>query len=206
MADREGRLEYRPKRIDAEIFPYQKDLDIEGMLWKLVPDFISIYQVNGSKYIQINNFLKHQHIHPHEAKSILPPLADDNVLTSQDMSLQCNDNGIAMSGTSETSQRSETKSGSKDTSKSPSNTLSDQEEPDDNVLTSQDMSLQCNDNGIAMSGTSETSQRSETKSGSKDTSKSPSNTLSDQEEPDDNVLTSQDMSLQCNDNGIAMSG
>ncbi len=73
MADREGRLEDRPKRIKAEILPYD-DCDAEKLLTALAgKGFIVRYSVNGENYLQINNFLKHQNPHPKEADSEIPP-------------------------------------------------------------------------------------------------------------------------------------
>lgn len=86
LADREGRLEDRPFRIKAEIFPYDKVEDEEkwtnellNMLNKSPGMFILRYQdpSNGISYIQILNFLLHQKPHPHEKKSIIPPPSKD---------------------------------------------------------------------------------------------------------------------------------
>ena len=72
MADREGRLEDRPKRIKAEILPYD-NCDIEKLLWALTTKaFILRYSINGGNYIQITNFLKHQTPHMKEAESTVP--------------------------------------------------------------------------------------------------------------------------------------
>jgi hypothetical protein len=76
MADRNGRLEDRPKRIKAEIFPYDS-VSIEKLLNVItLHDFTLHYEGNGKNYIQIINFEKHQNPHPHEAKSIIPPCND----------------------------------------------------------------------------------------------------------------------------------
>jgi len=72
LADRAGRLEDRPRRIKAEIFPYE-DCDIESMLQSLTSKgFIIRYSVDGIHYIAIPNFSKHQNPHIKEAQSILP--------------------------------------------------------------------------------------------------------------------------------------
>jgi len=71
MADREGRLEYRPKRIKVEILPYD-NCNIEKLLQQLSKDFITIYEVCGEKYIQINKFKEHQNPHIKEAASTIP--------------------------------------------------------------------------------------------------------------------------------------
>jgi hypothetical protein len=72
LADREGRLEDRPRRIKGELFPYN-DINAGELLSELSSfGFIVRYEVKGSKYIQIPNFSKHQRIHPHEATSQIP--------------------------------------------------------------------------------------------------------------------------------------
>ncbi len=63
IADREGRLEDRPKRIKAEILPYD-DCDVDKFLNDLQSHgFIKRYEVDGKRYIQIINFKKHQNPH-----------------------------------------------------------------------------------------------------------------------------------------------
>jgi hypothetical protein len=72
LADREGRLEDRPKRIGAFVFPYE-DYDVDALLNQLHEHgFILRYEVDGGKYIQIINFKKHQNPHPKEAASVIP--------------------------------------------------------------------------------------------------------------------------------------
>ena len=72
MADREGRLEDRPKRIKGEIFPYD-DFDVDALLEELSEHgFIIRYEAHGNKYIQIVNFVKHQNPHKKEASSEFP--------------------------------------------------------------------------------------------------------------------------------------
>lgn len=77
IADREGRLEDRPKRIKAEILPYD-DCDVDKFLNDLQSHgFIKRYEVDGKRYIQIINFKKHQNPHIKEAASIIPPPPED---------------------------------------------------------------------------------------------------------------------------------
>lgn len=72
LADREGRLEDRPKKIKIEILVYD-DFDVDSLLDILVGgDFILRYEVGGKKYIQINNFTKHQTPHHKEIASDIP--------------------------------------------------------------------------------------------------------------------------------------
>lgn len=73
LADCDGRLEDRPKRIKAELFPFE-DCDIEGLLGQLVAKgFIDRYQVDERKVIQVLTFKKHQRPHHKEASLGLPP-------------------------------------------------------------------------------------------------------------------------------------
>lgn len=81
MADREGRLEDRPKRIKAQCLPYDDDIkqafDVDDLLTKLSEGrdpFITRYEVDGSRLIQINKWHDHQSPHPKEAQSLLPPV------------------------------------------------------------------------------------------------------------------------------------
>ena len=73
IADREGRLEDRPKRIKAEVLPYD-DCDIDQLLNQLAEHgFIIRYEIAGNRYIQVTNFSKHQNPHVREAASNIPP-------------------------------------------------------------------------------------------------------------------------------------
>lgn len=72
MADREGRLEDRPKRIKAEIFPYD-DLDANALLDELARcGHIIRYESEGQRFIHINGFVDHQRPHHLEEKSVIP--------------------------------------------------------------------------------------------------------------------------------------
>jgi hypothetical protein len=75
IADKEGRLEDRPKRIKAELFPYDEGLDVSAMLQDLArggDPLIRRYIVNGAGYIVIPKFLDHQRPHASEVPSVLP--------------------------------------------------------------------------------------------------------------------------------------
>jgi hypothetical protein len=80
LADVKGRLEDRPSRIRARIFPYEPHIDIESLLNELAspPEFFIVrYQVEQSRYIEITNFRKHQNPSTKEkqAGSSIPPRA-----------------------------------------------------------------------------------------------------------------------------------
>ena len=94
-ADREGRFEWRPKRIKAVILPYD-DCNIEEMLMSLhVMTFIDMYETPSGTIGLIPKFKEHQNPHPHEARSRLPQKAESNQchemsLHVSDMSVKCN--------------------------------------------------------------------------------------------------------------------
>ncbi len=74
LADREGRLPDRPKKIKAEIMAYDS-LDVDSALAQLTTaGFLIRYEVDGQRYIQVDNWLKHQHPHPREDPSAIPPV------------------------------------------------------------------------------------------------------------------------------------
>lgn len=82
IADRMGRLEYRPKRIKGELLPFD-NIDVTPLLDELSGwGLIKFYEVDGSKYIWIPAFLKHQNPHRREAKSTLPPHPEDSFTDS----------------------------------------------------------------------------------------------------------------------------
>lgn len=71
-ADREGRLEDRPKRIKAECLPYD-ETECDDLLNELAAHgFITRYVVEGTGYIAINEFAKHQNPHQRELPSVIP--------------------------------------------------------------------------------------------------------------------------------------
>jgi hypothetical protein len=72
IADKAGRLEDRPKRIRAEVLPYD-NCDIDAMLSALERGgFILRYAVDGVRAIQVVNWDKHQNPHMKEAESTIP--------------------------------------------------------------------------------------------------------------------------------------
>lgn len=73
LADREGRVEDRPKRIAARALPYDRAADVGAMLRELDrAGFIARYTVGDVAVIQILNFSKHQTPHGTEKDSELP--------------------------------------------------------------------------------------------------------------------------------------
>jgi hypothetical protein len=73
LADRDGRLECRPLRIKAELFPYD-NCDILGLLKQLADrGFVRAYESGDYKVIEIPRFGDHQRCHPDERDEGLPP-------------------------------------------------------------------------------------------------------------------------------------
>lgn len=73
IADREGRLEDRPRRIKALILPYDDDADANDLIERLAAaGFVERYEASGVKCIRIVNFLLHQQPHYKEVASVLP--------------------------------------------------------------------------------------------------------------------------------------
>lgn len=81
LADREGRLEDRPKRIKMAIFPADS-VDVDVSLARLAKlGFIARYEARGIACIQVLNFAKHQNPHVREAASELPAMGDTDAST-----------------------------------------------------------------------------------------------------------------------------
>ena len=72
LCDREGRVEDRPKKIKAELLPYDA-CDGDELLSMLADaGFISRYEVGEKRVIQVLEFAKHQNPHVKEGPSSLP--------------------------------------------------------------------------------------------------------------------------------------
>lgn len=77
LADREGRVEDRPKKLKAKALPYDINVDADVMLNDLQSGgFLVRYEADGGKYIQILTFSKHQKPHSNESQSVIPPWKD----------------------------------------------------------------------------------------------------------------------------------
>lgn len=89
LADREGRIEDRPKRIKGELFPYDS-VEVDPLLQELVNwGFINRYIADGKKVIAINNFLEHQYPHGKEADSELPDINGVYTVNERDYKSGC---------------------------------------------------------------------------------------------------------------------
>jgi hypothetical protein len=84
-ADRDGRLEDRPRRLKAEILAFD-NANVEKMLDELAAGadpFLVRYEAKGSRFIQILNFQKHQNPHVREAHSTIPAPGQHSASTRQ---------------------------------------------------------------------------------------------------------------------------
>lgn len=72
LADRDGRMEDRPKRIKAELLPFD-DANVDQLLNELARfGFILRYEVEGERYIQVLKFSEHQTPHVREQAGTIP--------------------------------------------------------------------------------------------------------------------------------------
>lgn len=89
IADREGRLEDRPKRIKKELLGYDdvSTDEVSGMLQSLHDTgFIIRYATQDKDYIQVINFGKHQNPHVKEKASEIPPPPEEPTYREPDTS------------------------------------------------------------------------------------------------------------------------
>lgn len=101
LADKEGRLEDRPKRIKAEIFPYF-DADVDALLNALsTRGFVVRYEAAGSRVMQVVNFCKHQRPHSNEVASIIPeptalPIKSEGLATKVESAANQGEQGFGL--------------------------------------------------------------------------------------------------------------
>lgn len=106
IADKEGRLDDRPKKIKAMLLPFD-EADCDALLQQLNDHkFIIRYRVNGERYIQISNWKKHQNPHCKEAASEIPAPIENDKSTGQE---QCKEDAEEEKKDSESPQDVENK-------------------------------------------------------------------------------------------------
>lgn len=77
IADKEGRLEDRPRRIHASCLPYDQ-VNVDSCLDQLWnKGFIHRYSVGEKRFIEIVNWKRHQNPHHKEADSEIPKYQED---------------------------------------------------------------------------------------------------------------------------------
>ncbi|UXE40641.1 hypothetical protein [Raoultella ornithinolytica] len=106
IADKEGRLDDRQKKIKAMLLPFD-EADCDALLQQLNDHkFIIRYRVNGECYIQISNWKKHQNPHCKEAASEIPAPLENDKSTGQE---QCKEDAEEEKKDSESIQDVENK-------------------------------------------------------------------------------------------------
>ena len=108
MADREGRLEDRPKRIKAELLPYD-ECNADALLGELAQGgFIIRYEAAGHRYIQVTAFSKHQCPNVKELASTIPQPPENTASYDSTVPAQCQDDAsISLIGTEQNNTEQE---------------------------------------------------------------------------------------------------
>jgi hypothetical protein len=72
VADRDGRMQWAPRKLKAQIFPYD-DVEVYKLAEELTAaGLMHIYEIDGQAYAWIPGFAKHQRPHPKEPESTVP--------------------------------------------------------------------------------------------------------------------------------------
>jgi hypothetical protein len=72
LADREGRMEWRPGRVKATLFPY-RPVDVVALAADLDEiGKVQLYETAGVALLWVPGFVRHQRPHPKEPASVLP--------------------------------------------------------------------------------------------------------------------------------------
>jgi len=101
IADFKGCIELRPKRLKVQLLPYD-ECDFESIVINLEKSgFISIYSVQGQRYIKIINFEKHQNPHKNERESgsDIPDILERDDLSNKNNDLENIKNNPDKNGT-----------------------------------------------------------------------------------------------------------
>lgn len=84
IADKEGRMDDRPKKIKALVLPFD-EVDCDELLSQLLGrGFITRYSVNNCDYIQVNNWKKHQNPHCKESASCIPGQCNEDTKSGKE--------------------------------------------------------------------------------------------------------------------------
>lgn len=95
LADREGRIHYRPKKIKMELFPGDT-IDVEPLILELVSHgFVSTYISDGIDVLEVVNFVKHQNPHPKEKASELPARKPETAGNHEQVESEPDENGTS---------------------------------------------------------------------------------------------------------------
>jgi len=81
-ADDEGRMRYSPKRIKMQVFPGD-NLDAAPLIEELVAQgLVEIYRVDGSSFLCVKNFRRHQKINRPTPSTLPPPPLTDSSMSA----------------------------------------------------------------------------------------------------------------------------
>lgn len=79
FADDDGRMEFSPKRLKMQIFPADS-IDCQALVNELeAQQLVTIYEIEGQRYLQISGFSKHQKIDKRSPSKLPePPVFDES--------------------------------------------------------------------------------------------------------------------------------
>lgn len=79
LSDRDGRLKWTPRKIKAQIFPYDDEVDVAGLAEELAgAGLLHVYEAQDATFIWIPGFSKHQRPHPREPASSIPECPENH--------------------------------------------------------------------------------------------------------------------------------
>lgn len=92
LSDRQGYLENDTEFLKSQILPYFKGNITSNLEEIIAKGLVTVCSFEERNLLNINNFNKHQPIHPHEAQSSYPPIDSDDVIKCNDKVLHPNYN------------------------------------------------------------------------------------------------------------------
>lgn len=82
LADRSGRFRWIPMQVHAHAFPHEPALDVQALAAELEGiGCIRTYSVRGKRFVDVENFTKHQKVPNSERKSVLPQVSQESLTT-----------------------------------------------------------------------------------------------------------------------------
>ena len=82
LADRGGRFRWIPMQVHAHAFPHETGLDMTALAGELeAVGCIKPYTVDGRRFVDVQNFTKHQRVPNSERKSSLPAVSQESLTT-----------------------------------------------------------------------------------------------------------------------------
>ena len=75
LCDKAGRMRWNSLVVHGQLFPFERDADIDAAVAELAGvGSVALYRVGSREYLEIPSWLDHQRPHPKEAESSLPRL------------------------------------------------------------------------------------------------------------------------------------